>query len=346
MHHVIVKFLKGEDKRGEVFSFNMNFPVFYLQGKDNKGNAENLPIKLDLVKQIIFLKKAGNNPNILHKETIEQSTYAGVLPYRLKVELKDGQRIDGSTNKYHPKNKGFFVVPLNPADNSERMYINTAAVKNVDCKRLLGKKLIDQQNITVEEVEESFKQQRMEREKESGEQKGNIVEQSEGFFVIEDEIKKAEEKSLEEVKIKPLGEIILGAGYITSEQLERAVNKQKKQKDKKLGQILVELKYVTPTDICVALASQFHLPWVDLSRMDVSKEVATLLPEKVVRELGVIPIEKKDEILVVAISQLQDPLIGMKVSKFTSFIVELVIVYDVYMQALIEKYFPREGTTK
>lgn len=336
MHHVIVKFFEGEDKRGEVFSFNMHFPVFYLQAKNAKGEVENLPVKVDAVKQIIFLKKKDSNGNILHKETIDQSIYAGTLPYRLMVDLKDGRRIDGSTNKYNPKNKGFFLVPLNPADPSERIYVNSAAVKNVDCKRLLGKKLIDQQNITVEEVEESFREQRMEREKKSE----SIIPKSEGFFIIEDEIKKAEEKLSEEVKIKPLGEIILGAGYISSQQLEDAISKQKKQKDKKLGQILVDFKYVTPTDICVALATQFHLPWIDLSIMDIPREVATLLPEKAVRELGIIPVEKKEDILVVAISQPQIPSIGMIISKFTPLVVELVIAYDGYVQSAIDKYFP------
>ncbi len=337
MHHVIVKFLEGGEKAGEVFSFNMNFPVFYLQAKNAKGEAENFPVKVDTVKQIIFLKKKDSNGNILHKETIDQSTYAGVLPYRLMVEFKDGQRIDGSTNKYHSKDKGFFVVPLNPADKSERIYINAAAVKDVDCKRLLGKKLIDQQNITVEEVDESFKQRRLERDKEDTKKNENLVRQSKGFFIIKDGTKQTEE-----IKTKLLGEVIRGAGYITEQQLQDAVNKQKQQKGKKLGRILVDLKYVTPTDICVALATQFHLPWVDLSNMDIPQEVATLLPEKAVRKLGIIPIEKKDDILVVAISQPQHPLIGMKVSEFTSFIVELVIAYDGYVQSAIEKYFPNK----
>ncbi|MBU0533873.1 MAG: hypothetical protein KJ887_03630 [Candidatus Omnitrophica bacterium] len=341
MHYVIVKFLSGEEKSGEVFSFNMNFPVFYLQSKNDKGKIDNIPIKTALIKQIIFLKKKDSNGNILHKETIDQSTYAGVLPYRLRVTFKDGQIIDGSTNKYNSKEKGFFLVPINPADKSERIYINAAAVKDVNCKRLLGKKLIDQQNITLEEVDESFKQQRMEREKKDGGQKETIAQQSEGFYIIEDEIRRTEQKLIEKTKIKPLGEIILGAGYITSHQLEDALNKQKEQKDKKLGQILVDLKHITPTDICVALASQFHLSWVDLSSLNIPQEIATILPEKTVRELGVIPVEKKDDILVVAISQPQVSLIGMHVSKFTPFVVELVIAYDGYIQSAIEKYFPR-----
>ena len=339
MHHVIIKFLDGEEKRGDVFTFNMNFPVFYLQVKNDKGEVENYPIKVDSVKQIFFLKKAKKNASVLHKETIEQSIYAGVLPYRLTVQLKDGQRIDGSTNKYSPRDKGFFVVPLNPADKSERIYINAEAVKEVDCKRLLGKKLIDQHKITLEEVEESFRQQRKQRKKET-ENEEIIVPQADGVFVIKKE-KGQLSKTIKEIKAKPLGEIILEAGYITSKQLKVAIDTQKKKKNKKLGQILVELKYVIPTDICVALASQYHLPWVDLSTPKIPKDIATILPEHVVRKLEIIPVGKRENILSVATSQPQDySIIGMEVSKYTKLIVELVIAYDGYIQSAIDKYFP------
>ncbi len=190
MHHVIVKFLNGEEKRGEIFNFNPNFPVFYLQVKNAAGSIENQPIKVDLVKQIFFLKKTSEDESILHKETIDQSTYAGVLPYKLVVELKDGQIIDGSTNRYHPKDKGFFVVSLNPADKNERIYINAKAVKNVNCKRLLGKKLVEQQKITLEEVEETFRQHKEEREKREKEKEEKEREERE-----KEEKKKEEEMS-------------------------------------------------------------------------------------------------------------------------------------------------------
>ena len=347
MHQVIVKFLDGEEKRGEIFNFNPNFPVFYLQVKNATGSIEGQPIKIDLVKQIFFLKKPSEGESILHKETIDQSTYAGVLPYKLVVELKDGQIIDGSTNRYHPKDKGFFVVSLSPADKSERIYINAKAVKNVDCKRLLGKKLIEQQKITVEEVEESFRQQRKEREKKIEdrkieEEKETIIPQPGEFFTVERKEEKLE-KPAEEVKPKLLGEIIREAGYITSNQLEVAINAQKKQKNKKLGQVLVDLKYVAPTDICVALATQSHIPWVDLSSLNIPQEIATSLPENVVRKLRIIPVGKREDVLVVATSQPRDHSIGMEVSKHTPFLVELVIAYDEYIPLAIDRYFPQRN---
>ena len=344
MHQVIVKFFNGEEKRGEIFNFNPNFPVFYLQVKNATGSIEGQPIKIDLVEQIFFLKKTSNDEPLVHKETIDQSIYAGALPYKLVVELKDGQIIDGSTNKYHPKDKGFFVVSLNPVDKSDRIYINAKAVKNVDCKRLLGKKLVEQQKITVEEVEESFRQQKKDREQKIEEKKERVFPQPGELFTVERKEEKSERPAgeIKEIKIKPLGEIILEAGYITPKQLEVAVSEQKKQKDRKLGQVLVDLKYVEPTDICVALASQYHLPWVDLSGINIPKEIATALPEELARKFGIIPVGKREDMLVVATSQPPTPLAGMEISKHTPLIVELVIAYDGYIQSAIDRYFPQK----
>lgn len=353
MHKVIVEFLDGKKKEGSIFNFALNSPIFYLQSKNPQGKTENQPIKLDSVRQLSFLKKTENTNSVLHRETIDQSVYAGVLPYKLVVELKDGQIIDGSTNKYHPKDKGFFVVPLNPADRKERIYINAKAVKSVDCKRLLGKKLINQSDISAEEVEQAFKKHREEAQRKTGnkpavkEERKTEGEDSgwsffppEDFFATEKEEKKLEE-TVEEIKPKPLGEIILEAGYITSEQLEETLNRQKKKKNKKLGQLLIEHKYITPNDVCVALATQCRIPWVDLLNSSIEKKVATALPEDAVKKLEIIPVEKKEDILVVATSQPQDPSIGLKISKYTPLAVELVVAYEGYIREAIDHHFPK-----
>lgn len=140
---------------------------------------------------------------------------------------------------------------------------------------------------------------------------------------------------------KMLGEILIEAGYITPDQLEDALEIQQENRKKKLGEILVELKYVTPSDICIALASQFHFPWVDLSNVKIPQDMATVLPEAVMREYGVIPIAKKeDNTLVVATSQPQYSDIWLEVRKSTVMKVELVVAYEGYIEAAINSLFP------
>lgn len=168
MAKVIVKFLTGEEKIGNVTSLNINQPTFNLHVVKEGGKSEIHTVSLDSVKTIHFLKKEEPGESPIRKETIDQSIYAGTVSIKLMVEFEDGELINGTTHKYNPNDRGFFLIPLNPADKSERIYINARAVKNVDQKTLIGKILIEQKKITPQQLEEALRLQKEKREKKIG----------------------------------------------------------------------------------------------------------------------------------------------------------------------------------
>lgn len=332
MAAVIIKFVSGEEREGEVTLFNVNKPAFQLRVTDKEGKTEIQTIRTDSVKMVLFLKSLEKEGASLRTETIEQSIYAGTLAFKLRVAFKDGEVVNGSTLRYDPSEKGFFLVPLNPADKSERIYVNARVVQKVDQQRLFGRILVDQNKITSEQLVRSLKYHAEQKEKKIGailREKAIINEKQ-----LQESLQKQQEKN------KMLGEILLEAGYISAEQLEDALHIQRENKRKKLGQVLVELKYITPNDICIALATQFHCPWVDLSRLRILPEIASSLPEDVQRRLEVIPIEiKEGGVLLVATSQPQDPEIKVEISKYTPLKVELVAAYEVYIEDALNSFY-------
>ncbi len=334
MRKVIVKFLSGEEKKGVVLFFNIQKPTFSLQITSEEGLTKTQTVSLNSVKAIYFLKEEGVSESQMHKETIDQSTFASSVAFKLMVEFKDGEVMHGTAiKKYHPEEKGFYLVPLNPADISERIYINAQAVKNVDQKRLLGKILTDQEKITTENLHEALDVQKEKREKKLGD---ILIEKG---IINETQLNESLDRQKEELKF--LGEVLIEAGYISPEQLKHALELQKGNREKRLGQVLVDLKYVTPNDICVALASQFHTSWIDLSTAKIQWGIATYLPEEVVRRLKVIPVERKmGDILVVATSQPQNPDLVSEISKYTPLKIELIVAYEKYIEAAIDYYFP------
>jgi hypothetical protein len=333
MPKVTVKLQNGEEKTGEVMLFNINQPTFQMQADRGDGTKENLTIRMDTVKTVLFLKKYEGEGTRLHTETIAQSTYAGSMAFRLVVEFQDGEVISGSTLKYNPNDKGFFIVALNPADRSERIYVNALAAKNVDCKRLLGKILVDQNKITQDQLAKSLKYQQEQREKKIGAilTEKEIINEQQLFEFL----KRQKETN------KMLGEILLEAGYIGAGQLEYALHIQQENRQKRLGQILVEIKYLTPSDICIALATQFQKSWIDLSQMKIPPEIAASLPEDLITKYEVIPVEKKGkDTIVVATSQPQNPEILSVLSALTSLNIEMVVAYEGYIIAAINACFP------
>lgn len=334
MRKVIVKFLSGEEKRGVILFFNIQKPTFSLQITNKEGKTIAQTVKLDSVKAIYFLKEEGVSESRMHKETIDQSTFASSVAFKLMVEFKDGEVIHGTAiKKYHPAEQGFYLVPLNPADISERIYINAQAVKNVDQKRLIGKILTDQEKITTENLHEALDAQKEKREK----RLGTILIEKE--MINERQLNESLDKQKEDLKV--LGEVLIHAGYISPEQLKYALEFQRLNREKRLGEILVDLKYVTPNDICVALASQFHTSWIDLAALKIPWGIATYLPEELVRRLKVIPVERKiGDILVVATSQPQHPDLVAEISKYTPLKIELIVAYEKQIEAAIDYYFP------
>jgi mannitol/fructose-specific phosphotransferase system IIA component (Ntr-type) len=332
MPKVIVKLKNGEEITGEILSFNANLPTFHIHFERDKGKPESGTITMGSVKAVFFIKKETADVSVVHMETIEDSVFAGTHGFRLHVEFNDGEMVHGSAHKYDPNDKGFYLVPLNPADRYERIYVNALAVKRVDSRRLMGNILVDQKKITPTQLSYALRYQWEKREKKIG----TIL--AEHNFITHGQLEESLQKQTERAKY--LGEILLEAGYITEEQLQYALTVQRENKKKKLGQILVELKYLAPNDICIALATQLHLPWADLSTANILHETATALPEDVIRRLEVIPIEQKDDTLIVATAEPQAVGLIGELSRYTELKIELAVGYEGYIESTINRFFP------
>ncbi len=76
-------------------------------------------------------------------------------------------------------------------------------------------------------------------------------------------------------------------------------------------------------------------------KVKIPPEIATSLPENLVRKFEVIPVEKKGkDTIVVATSQPQDSEAPGILSKLTSLNIELVVAYEGYITSAINAYFP------
>jgi type IV pilus assembly protein PilB len=101
-----------------------------------------------------------------------------------------------------------------------------------------------------------------------------------------------------------LGELLLYAGKISKEQLNKALEDQKTTK-MKLGEIIVNKGWLNLDEIVESLELQLGFPKVDLSKYEINSNVVTLIPESIVKKYKLIAIDKKDDSLVVA---MVDPL--------------------------------------
>lgn len=101
-----------------------------------------------------------------------------------------------------------------------------------------------------------------------------------------------------------LGELLVGAGVITNEQLEEALVHQNSEGGK-IGQVLVRELLIDEDTLARTLAEQKGLEYVSLTTYDVSREAAAQIPERIARRSLVIPIGYRDDAVLLAMA---DPL--------------------------------------
>src|ERR1700693_6486330 len=102
-------------------------------------------------------------------------------------------------------------------------------------------------------------------------------------------------------KAKQLGQILIELGYITPEQLEQALEEHK-QTPKSLGRVLIDMGMIKEGDLVRALAEQVGLEFVDLNEYSIDATATMLLPGALVRRYRAIPIGERDGQLLVALS--------------------------------------------
>ncbi|NJD67844.1 MAG: type II secretion system protein GspE [candidate division NC10 bacterium] len=106
---------------------------------------------------------------------------------------------------------------------------------------------------------------------------------------------------------EPIGEILIRDGSITREQLQRGLSHQR-EIGKRLGETLVEIGYTSEEDVGKALATQYSLPYLPLASLSITPvPIRDRLSPKYLREHKVFPIDVKDGVLTVAMSDLTDP---------------------------------------
>ena len=102
-----------------------------------------------------------------------------------------------------------------------------------------------------------------------------------------------------------LGAILLERHLITEEQLNVAIDQQKRA-GRRLGQVLIDMAATTQDAVLGALSVQLGLPAIRINAYTVDVGAIGALPEKIARRHGAFPISKVGTTLTVAVATPQD----------------------------------------
>ena len=95
---------------------------------------------------------------------------------------------------------------------------------------------------------------------------------------------------------KRLGELLLAAGTISEEELNRGLALQKGSKER-LGTVLISNGIITEDELIEALTMQLGIEFIDLTKLNIPTEMAQTLPKNIAKQYQVVPVRVvKDEL--------------------------------------------------
>lgn len=120
-------------------------------------------------------------------------------------------------------------------------------------------------------------------------------------YIDDDTLSTVLGKQIEISQRKRIGEMLVDQGYITEQQLLKALETQKTM-GKKLGRVLVELGFLDENRLLDVLAAQLDFQHVRLDNFNFDANVIKYLPEEMARTYKCIPLYIQNKTLTIAIA--------------------------------------------
>lgn len=137
---------------------------------------------------------------------------------------------------------------------------------------------------------------------------------------------------------KPLGARLLEAGFINEAQLDLALREQKRR-GSLLGEMLIELGFVTPEVITDLIANEAKTKVVDVLNSVIDTEILDLIDYESARQHKVLPLAFEDDMLTVALADAFNVIAIDYIEKTTGYTVKAVTATEAdIFEALARHY--------
>jgi hypothetical protein len=129
INQIIVHFQDGRVIGGQTMDFLPAKERFHLLPSAPSAGGKTVEIKVADLKGIFFVKSLEGDRN---RKDDDVFMLDSALPGRkVRVVFKDLEILQGYAQVYQPGRPGFFLIPVDKHSNNERIYVVTAATKEI-----------------------------------------------------------------------------------------------------------------------------------------------------------------------------------------------------------------------
>lgn len=139
--------------------------------------------------------------------------------------------------------------------------------------------------------------------------------------------------------IRKLGQILVDLGFITDDQLQVVLEEQQQQPGSMIGRIAEDMGLITDDQLAQALAEQMSMKVVQLTDVALPPDVIDKMTETMSQMYRVVPVKFDGRRLTVATCDPQNLSIEDELRTFLGFDIEMVIATERDIRAAIERYY-------
>jgi type IV pilus assembly protein PilB len=142
---------------------------------------------------------------------------------------------------------------------------------------------------------------------------------------------------------KPLGQLLLAKGLIQQDQLDSALEEQKRSGHQKLlGEMLVELRICTEDQIVETLAQAYAVPYARVSPKIADPKVIQVLPKEFLEKHQTLPLYLVEGVLTVAVSEPANVFLLEEIERLSGYQVQVVAATARDIKSTLQAYLPTD----
>ena len=153
-----------------------------------------------------------------------------------------------------------------------------------------------------------------------------------------EQLRKALEEQNKLGRVKPLGEILVDLGYVTQADVDDALNRQRSGGGR-LEDTLVQSGKISPEMLARSLAMQLGYEFIEDANSKVDPYAVTLVPEATVRRYTAMPIRLEDNTLVVAMKDPRHVFALDDIKLITGKEIQPAVATEETLSALINRFY-------
>ena len=143
--------------------------------------------------------------------------------------------------------------------------------------------------------------------------------------------------------IRRIGQILVDLKFIDQKQLETLLAEQKQRPGELLGKIGIQMDMITEDQLAKALATQLNMKVINLAEFQPSTEVLNLISEPMAQLYRIIPLDLRDNRLTIAMCDPQNLSILDELRNFLGFDIRAVVATERDVLKALDRYYSGGG---